>query len=95
MGSEAYSADEKQAIATVAASSYRERVLRALDEDGPSTPTELHEQTGIASAHVSRALGDLRDVGCVELLVPEGTRKGKIHDTTDRAEPVLGVVGDE
>ena len=92
MPSEAYDDQTRQAIAAVAGADARHRILRALADSASATPSELIEQTDVAN--VSRPLTALRDVGCVELVVPEGTRKGRVHAITDRGETVLGGVGD-
>ena len=89
-----YSDAEKQAIACVASSDYRRRTLAAL-ADRPGSPSDLAERVGIDIAHVSRALKKLREVEAAELVVPEDTRKGRIHRITDCGQTVLGVVGDE
>jgi len=82
---------QQQANATMAASGYRQRVSRALT-DGPATPSQLEAETGIDMSHVSRALSNLRDVGAVELAVPEETQKGRLYRLTERGETALEVV---
>ena len=74
-----------KAVGYVAASDHRTRVVDAL-ADGPGTPTKLADRSGLPITHVSRALGDLRDVDVVELLVPEDTHKGRIYGLTDTGE---------
>lgn len=79
----------------VVASTKREAVLRALAED-PATPSTIAESRGLRIGNVSRALSDMREEGLVELLVPEGRRKGRIYGITDAgeaAEELLDEVG--
>ena len=71
------------ALSYVAASDYRCAVLAALDVDGPSIPTTIEAQTGVAITHVSRTLSELRERGLVELLVPEERTKGRVYGLTD------------
>ena len=90
------------AVAKVVSSTYRKRVLESMADDGQGTPTDVarREILGVASpeAHVSRALKSLKELDCVELLVPEDTRKGRLYRITDTGREVLAVVegdGDE
>lgn len=88
--------DRKQAIAAVAASTRRERVLGHLVNNGPTTPSEaMREIETLARPKISEMLTDLQNVGCVELLVPEDTQKGRLYGATELGEDVFGVVGDE
>lgn len=74
-------------VSYVLASSYRTAILHALT-DGPQTPTELGENTGLDIAHVSRSLSDLRSKDLAELLVSEETKKGRIYASTDAGKDV-------
>lgn len=76
-----------EAIATVAASGNRSAVLAALTEQ-EATPSTIAEQSPLKLPHVSRALSELREVGLVELLVPEETRKGRLYGITEKGEAV-------
>ena len=73
-------------VGFVIASSYRVGVMRHLTDDGESIPSHIAEETGMGISRVSRALGELRERGLVELLVPDETRKGRIYGATDRGD---------
>jgi len=73
----------------VIASDYRRAVVDALDDRGPATPTTLGERTGLAIAHVSRTLTELRERDVVELLVPEERSKGRIYGLTDDGQQLV------
>jgi len=62
----------------VASSSYREKVLRSLEER-PKLPKELARETDLRLGHVSRALRELRDRGLVECLTPEAKARGRLY----------------
>lgn len=79
--------DEWDDASFVISSTYRERVLERL-VSGPATPSQIATDAEIPIAHVSRALGRLRNRSLVELLVPEERRKGRIYGITDRGTDV-------
>ena len=91
---EQYDEPVKQAIACVAASEYRKRALGALS-GGAKTPSQVADETGIDPAHITNTLKELRDVEAVALIVPEETRRGRVHEITDTGEQVAAVVLDE
>lgn len=64
------------------ASEHRQRVLDALVEEGPITPTSLSETVDLSVTHVSRALSSLEDKELVEVLNPNA-HKGRLYDSTD------------
>jgi len=74
-------------VAAIVSSQYREYAVAAL-QDGPKTPTKVVEfhNDEVDMAHISRALGDLRDMGVVDLLVPEERKKGRIYGLTNDGE---------
>lgn len=72
----------------LASSDVRREVAEAI-HDGHTMPKEIHEETGIRWTHISRALNQLRDERIVELLVPEDTKKGRVHGVTDRGRRAL------
>jgi DNA-binding transcriptional ArsR family regulator len=74
-------------VSYVIRSQYRTAVLRRL-VDGPATPSQIAERADFAIAHVSRALGELRSKGLVELLVSEEQRKGRVYGITEDGEQV-------
>lgn len=71
----------------------QQRVVLAELVDGPATPSTLAEggqrSTGMAISHISKALSELRDVGCVELLVPEDQPRGRVYGITPKGVSVL------
>jgi DNA-binding transcriptional ArsR family regulator len=75
----------------VISSTYRETVLERL-ASGPATPSQIATDAEISIAHVSRALGRLRERSLVELLVPEERQKGRIYGITDRGTEVSTLV---
>lgn len=70
-------------IGFVVSSNYRQHVVSHLDES-PSTPTEIADDTGLATSHVSRTLRSLVDRSIVTLTVPEEQQRNRIYDLTDR-----------
>lgn len=83
-----------EVIGYVISSTYRQTVLATLHES-PATPSTISDETGIAMAHVSAALTDLRERDLVQLLVPESRRKGRVYGLTDRGEEVVSVIREE
>lgn len=75
------------AVGYIRSSRYRIEVIEALDEQ-PKTPSTIADETGSGIAHISRALSSLRERDLVELLVPEGRKKGRIYGLTDDGEAV-------
>ena len=82
-------AEDWDMISFVIRSQYRVAVLERLAE-GPATPSRIAADKDIAIAHVSRALGGLREGerDMVELLVSEEQKKGRVYGITDRGERV-------
>lgn len=82
-------AEDWDTVSYVIRSQYRVDVLERLAE-GPATPSRIAADKDIAIAHVSRALGGLRedDRDMVELLVSEDQKKGRVYGITDKGERV-------
>lgn len=74
-------------IGFVISSGYRVAVMRRL-ADGPSTPSQIAQDSDRSISHISRALHNLRDKGLVELLVPEERKKGRIYGVTERGQGI-------
>lgn len=74
-------------IGFVISSRYRIAVLKRL-ADGPATPSQLASDSGLAIAHISRALRGLRERDLVELLVPEDRKKGRVYGITEKGEAI-------
>lgn len=79
--------DEWDEIGFVISSQYRVTVLQRLAQ-GPATPSQIATDSGLAIAHISRALGRLRQRDLVELLVSEDRKKGRVYGITDRGEQI-------
>jgi DNA-binding transcriptional ArsR family regulator len=79
--------EEWDEIGYVISSSYRVTVLREL-ADGPATPSRIAAQAQPSIAHVSRALGELREHGLVELLVSEDRKKGRVYGITQTGQAI-------
>lgn len=79
--------EEWDEIGFVISSRYRVAVLKQL-ADGPATPSQLATDSGLAIAHISRALRGLRDRGLVELLVSEDRKKGRVYGVTEKGEEI-------
>ncbi len=75
------------AVSFVVASRYRTAVLSRLISR-PATPSMMADDAEIAIAHVSRALGGLREHGLVELLVSEDRMKGRVYGLTEHGTEV-------
>lgn len=73
------------AISFAISSTYRKRALTAL-ADHPQTPSDIADDD---IAHISRALGQLRERGYVDLLVSEDTRKGRLYGLTDDGQTLV------
>lgn len=69
-------------VSFVLSSKYRQIVLGYL-VNGPATPSKIERNREISMSHVSRALGDLRDLGLVDLLVSEERHKGRVYGATE------------
>ena len=74
-------------ISYVISSQYRVTVLKEL-ADGPGTPSRIASESNTSIAHVSRALGELREHDLVTLLVSEDRKKGRVYGITDEGEEV-------
>lgn len=72
----------------VISSRYRKLVIRKLGE-GPSTPSRLAERSNATTASISHALSELRERDCVELLVDEDRRKGRVYGLTETGAALL------
>jgi len=79
--------EEWDEIGFVISSRYRVAVLKRLAE-GPATPSQLATDSGLAIAHISRALRGLRDRSLVELLVSEDRKKGRVYGVTEKGEEI-------
>lgn len=76
-------------------SKYRRAVLAHLAEAGRATPKGIADDAEIPRSHVSRALGELREKGVVELLVSEERSVGRYYGLTEVGEGVWDRLKDE
>lgn len=74
-------------IGYVISSQYRVIVLRQLAE-GPATPSRIAAESQPSIAHISRALGELREHSLVTLLVSEDRKKGRVYGITEKGEAI-------
>lgn len=79
---------EYETAGFIISSRYRIQAVRSLHER-PSTPSGIAEQFDVSIAHVSRALGELRERELVELLVPEDRKKGRIYGLTEEGADLI------
>lgn len=79
--------DEWDTIGYVISSRYRVTVLNQL-ADGPATPSKIATESELSIAHISRALGELREKDLVTLLVSEERKKGRVYGITERGSAV-------
>lgn len=74
-------------FAWLKASKYRQNVLKALGE-GPSTPSDIANETGYHLSHVSNTLSELVEKKLIECLTPD-RRKGKLYDKTGEGKDLM------
>jgi DNA-binding transcriptional ArsR family regulator len=79
--------DDWDEIGYIISSQYRVTVLRQL-ADGPATPSGIASASELSIAHISRALGELREHSLVTLLVSEDRKKGRVYGVTDQGEMI-------
>lgn len=85
---------DKDDAGRIVSSEKRYAALKALAEE-PMTPTALTNATKLYISDASNALASLREIECVELVVDESRRKGRIHGITDYGEAVLSYIDEE
>lgn len=83
--------DEWDEVGYVISSQYRVTVLEHIAE-GPVTPSKIASDSQLSIAHISRALGELRDHSLVTLLVSEDRKKGRVYGVTDKGEEIWEVI---
>ncbi|QLD90323.1 winged helix-turn-helix transcriptional regulator [Natronomonas salina] len=79
--------DEWDHIGFIISSRYRKIVIRELNES-PSTPSQIAERSDASIASISNALSELGEKDCVELLVDEDRRKGRVYGLTETGQAV-------
>lgn len=78
---------EWEKIGYVLASTYRRKIIFAL-KDGPLTPKQLSQISGIGIGHVSNILRELANHNLVKCLNPK-MRKGRLYGVTSEGQEVL------
>ena len=73
-------------IEFVKKSTYRQKVLKSLENDNVLMPIEIAKLSNIKTNHVSKVLAELKNKELIEIINPE-VRKGRLYRLTD--------VGDE
>ena len=78
---------DKETLEFIQRSSYRQRVLKALDED-VLMPTEIAERSNIKTNHVSKVLSELKSKELIEIINPEA-RKGRLYRIQPNGKEIL------
>lgn len=79
--------DHQDDVRFVHATTYRRVLLERL-VTGPATPTQLATETDYTLSYVSLGLGELREQGLIELLVPDDRKRGRVYGSTERGVAV-------
>ena len=74
-------------ISYVQISKYREKVMKSL-EGKVLIPTQIAENSGIRTNHISKVLSELKAHELVECINPE-VRKGRLYRLTDKGDEVV------
>ena len=74
-------------IGYVQISKYREKVMKSLDGD-VKIPTEIANDSGIRTNHISKVLAELKAHDLVECINPE-VRKGRLYRLTDKGDELI------
>ena len=74
-------------ISYVKISSYRERVMKSLEND-VKMPSEIARDSGIRQNHISNVLRQLKEHEMVECLNPE-VKKGRLYRLTEKGVKIV------
>lgn len=74
-------------ISYVEISKYRTKVMKSLDGE-VKIPTEIANDSGIRTNHISKVLSELKAHELVECINPE-VRKGRLYRLTDKGEEII------
>ena len=74
----------------VISSSYRERSVKSLN-DSNKIPTDLAEDIGIRTNHISKVLRELKECGVAEC-INEENRKNRVYRLTSKGEDVAKLI---
>ena len=78
---------DKETLEFVQRSTYRKRVLKALEDD-VLMPKEIAERSNIKTNHVSKVLSELKSKELIELVNPEA-RKGRLYRLTSVGDEIV------
>ena len=74
----------------VSSSSYRERSVKSL-KDSNKIPTDLAEDIGVRTNHISKVLRELKECGVAEC-INEEKRKNRVYRLTSKGEDVANLL---
>jgi len=74
-------------ISYVKISSYRERVMKSLEDD-VKIPSKIAEDSEIRQNHISKVLAELKAHELVECINPE-VRKGRLYRHTEKGDEIV------
>ena len=74
-------------ISYVQISKYRTKVMKALDGE-VKIPTDIANDSGIRTNHISKVLSELKAHELVECINPE-VRKGRLYRLTDKGDEIV------
>ena len=79
-----------RAYGYVISSSYRTKSVKSLN-DGDKIPTDLAEDIGIRTNHISKVLSELKECGVAEC-INEEKRKNRIYRLTPKGEDIAKLI---
>lgn len=79
-----------RAYGYVISSSYRTKSVKSLN-DGDKIPTDLAEDIGIRTNHISKVLSELKECGIAEC-INEEKRKNRIYRLTPKGEDIAKLI---
>ena len=71
-------------------SKYREKTLKSIGDD-VKIPTNIAQDSGIRTNHISKVLSELKSKDIVEC-INEEARKGRLYRLTDTGKDILDVI---
>jgi DNA-binding HxlR family transcriptional regulator len=74
----------------VISSSYREKSVRSLN-DSNKIPTDLAQDIGIRTNHISKVLRELKECGVAEC-INEEKRKNRVYRLTSKGEDIAKLI---
>jgi len=74
-------------------SKYREKTLKSIGDD-VKIPTNIAQDSGIRTNHISKVLSELKNKDIVEC-INEEARKGRLYRLTDTGKDVLEIIKDK